>query len=83
MQLFCSFCATFTLNICLSLSEGGTFGYLKLGSPGLVNFGIFGKVWCVATIQVFPLYAIVASFFVPVMHILLCRMQLNCGMPIT
>ena len=44
MQLFCSFCATFTLNIFLSLSEGDKFGFLKLGSPGLVDFGTFGLV---------------------------------------
>ena len=44
LQLFCSFCSTFTLHLFLSLSEGDKFGYLKLGSPGLVDFGIFGKV---------------------------------------
>jgi hypothetical protein len=44
LQLFCSFCATFTLNLFLSLSEGDKFGFLKLGSPGLVDFGTFGLV---------------------------------------
>ena len=43
LQLFCSFCATFTLNLLLSLIDGDRFGFLKLGSPGLVDFGIFGK----------------------------------------
>ena len=44
VQLFYSFCATFTLNLFLSLSKGDKFGYLKLGSPGLVDFGTFGFV---------------------------------------
>jgi hypothetical protein len=44
MQLFCSFCATFTLNVLISVSHGDTFGHIRLGSPGLVDFGTFGSV---------------------------------------
>ena len=43
-QLFCSSCAAFTLNLFLSLSNGEEFGFLSLGSPGLVDFGTFGTV---------------------------------------
>ena len=44
VQLFCSSCATFTLKLFMSLSNGEEFGFLTLGSPGLVNFGTFGTV---------------------------------------
>ena len=44
LQLFCSFCATFTLNLLISVSHGDTFGHIRLGSPGLVDFGTFGSV---------------------------------------
>ena len=43
-QLFCSSCATFTLKLFMSLYNGEEFGFLRLGSPGLVNFGTFGTV---------------------------------------
>ena len=44
IQLFCSFCATFSLNVLISISHGDTFGHIKLGSPGLVDFGTFSTV---------------------------------------
>ena len=44
MQLFCSSCAAFTLNFFLSLSNGKDFGFLSFGTPGLVDFGVFGTV---------------------------------------
>lgn len=43
-QLFCSFCATFSLNFFMSVSQGNRIGHIQLGSPGLVNFGTFGTV---------------------------------------
>ena len=43
-QLFCSFCATFSLNFLMSVSQGNKIGHIQLGSPGLVNFGTFGTV---------------------------------------
>ena len=44
LQLFCSFCATFSLNFFMSISRGSRIGHIQLGSPGLVNFGTFGSV---------------------------------------
>ena len=44
IQLFCSSCASFTLKLFMSLSKGEDFGFLRLGSPGLVDFGQFGTV---------------------------------------
>ena len=43
-QLFCSFCATFSLNFFMSVSQGNRIGHIQLGFPGLVNFGTFGTV---------------------------------------
>ncbi len=43
LQLFCCFSATFTLNFLNSaVNDGSHIGYL--GSPGLVDFGVFDKV---------------------------------------
>ena len=44
LQLFCSFCATFSLDFFISVSRGSRIGHIQLGSPGLVNFGTFGSV---------------------------------------
>ena len=74
LQLFCSFCATFTLHIFASLSEGGRFGYLKLGSPGLVDFGTFGTVSCIHYSLQFKTYLLSAFCH---------RMRISCGMPTT
>jgi len=41
-QLFCSFSSTFALNLFLSSVSGLAFA--QLGSPGLVDFGVFSKV---------------------------------------
>ena len=50
-QLFCSFCATFSLNFFMSVSQGNRIGHIQLGSPGLVNFGTFGTVCMVLILQ--------------------------------
>ena len=42
LQLFCSFSSTFALNLFLSTVSGLPFA--QLGSPGLVDFGVFTKV---------------------------------------
>ena len=50
-QLFCSFCATFSLNFFMSVSQGNRIGHIQLGSPGLVNFGTFGTV-CIYRVNI-------------------------------
>ena len=44
LQLFCSFSATFTLNFLNSVVSGRKDRIGFLGSPGLVDFGVFDKV---------------------------------------
>ncbi len=44
VQLFCCFSATFILNMILTVYSGGDLGFLNLGSPGLVDFGVFSRV---------------------------------------